>query len=121
MKKQERKTRRESKITPEEADKKELKRQQKVARDLKKSEMTPMKTRDKIVKIKDVYITANMIIDELNDHDPVLAEITKDKVRGINKMSRPNLENLFVKYMKVPNIQDYFNAKQMKLKSDTNI
>ena len=83
--------------------------------------MTPMKTRDKIVKIKDVYITANMIIDELNDHDPVIAEIKKDKVRGIKTMSRPNLENLFVKYMKVPNIQDYFNAKQLKLKSNTNI
>ena len=36
-------------------------------------------------------------------------------------MSRANLENLFVKYMKVPNIQEYFNAKQMKLKSNTNI
>ena len=121
-KRHERKERRESKTTPEQdAEKKELKRQQKAERDLKKSEMTPMKTRDKIVKIKDVFITSNMIIDELNEHDLVLNEIKKDKVRGINTMSRANIEKLFVKYMKVTNIQEYFNNKQMKLKSNTNI
>ena len=112
MKKQERKTRRESKITPEEAVKKKLKRQKSSTR-FKKSEMTPMKTREKIVKIKDVFITSNMIIDELNDHDLVLEEIKKDKVRGINTMSRANLEKLFFKYMKVENVQKYFNDKQI--------
>ena len=45
--------------------------------------MTPMKTRDKIVKTDDVLITANMLIDELNKYDSVLADIKKLKYGGL--------------------------------------
>jgi hypothetical protein len=58
---------------------KELKRQQKAARELKKSEMTPMKTRDKPLKIKDVFVTISMLIDEFNKRGTVLARLKKIK------------------------------------------
>ena len=37
--------------------------------------MTPMKTRDKPLKIIDVFISSEMIIGELNKKDKVLASI----------------------------------------------
>ena len=109
-KRQDNKDRRQSKTTPDEkAKKKELKRQEKAERDLKKSEMTPMKTRDKPVKINNVFITSNMLIDELNKHNDVLKEIKKDKVKGINTMTKSKLQELFTKYMG-EEAQQYFNS-----------
>ena len=71
--------------------------------------MTPVKTRDKPVKIKDVFITSTMIIDELNNHNNVIAAIQKAKVRGINTMSLPKLKILFATYMG-EDAQLYFNS-----------
>ena len=71
--------------------------------------MTPMKTREKIVKITDVFITTSMLIDELNKNDIVIAKIKKDKVRGFKTMTKVNLKTLFAKYMG-EDAQLYFNS-----------